>query len=161
MPILSPMGQNSLNAVLFRTQNPATFSNRVPGQPLFTENVNCHCYDPNTTFVLNPKAWSDPASGQWGSAAPYYNDYRGERRYTETASLGRYFQIREGMRLEIRGMFYNIFNRTFLNDPDSTNALATQVLSSTGQVVSGFGRINTGSTYLNPRYGLLLARFTF
>lgn len=161
MPILSPMGQNSLNAVLFRTQNPATFSNRVPGQPLFTENVNCHCYDPNTTFVLNPKAWSDPASGQWGAAAPYYNDYRGERRYTETASLGRYFQIREGMRLEIRGMFYNIFNRTFLNDPDSTNALATQVLSSTGQVVSGFGRINTGSTYLNPRYGLLLARFTF
>ena len=161
MPILVPYAQNSLNAVLLRTQNPATFSNRVAGQPLFNKDVNCHCFDPNTTFVLNPKAWSDPATGQWGTSAAYYNDYRGQRRYTEMLSLGRYFRVHEGMRLEVRAMFYNVFNRTYLNDPDSTNALATQVLSSAGQVVSGFGRINTGSTYLGPRTGLVLARFQF
>ena len=27
-----------------------TFYNRVPGQPLFTQDLNCHCFDPNTNF---------------------------------------------------------------------------------------------------------------
>jgi len=39
----------------------------VPGQPLFTQDLNCRCFDPNTTFVLNPKAWSDPAAASSGS----------------------------------------------------------------------------------------------
>ena len=161
-PILAPAAQNSLNSVLLRiTSGTGTYANRVPGQPLFLQDVNCHCFDPSKQFVLNPAAWSDPAPGQWGTAASYYNDYRYQRRYTESASLGRIFQIREHMRLEIRGSFYNIFNRTFLMDMDSTNAKATQSVSSTGAVVSGFGRINTGSTYLPPRYGLLMARFEF
>jgi hypothetical protein len=44
--------------------------NRVPGVPLFTQNLNCHCFDPNSTSVLNPAAWSNPATAQFGSAAP-------------------------------------------------------------------------------------------
>ena len=50
--------------------------NRVPGQPLFTENLNCHCFDPSKTFVLNPAAWVNPPAGQYGTAAAYYSDYR-------------------------------------------------------------------------------------
>ena len=38
--------------------------------------INCHCFDPGTTFALNPKAWTDPAAGTFGTAAAYYNDYR-------------------------------------------------------------------------------------
>src|SRR5262245_28537773 len=28
------------------------------------------------TFVLNPNAWLNPPAGQFGTAAPYYSDYR-------------------------------------------------------------------------------------
>ena len=45
-----PKAQNNLAATLFRN----TLSNRVPGVPLFTKDLNCHCIDPNKDFVLNP-----------------------------------------------------------------------------------------------------------
>jgi hypothetical protein len=152
-----PAAQNALSSLLFRSTN----VNRVPDVPLFTQDLNCHCFDPNKTFVLNPAAWSDPAAGQWGTAAAYYNDYRAARRPEENASLARFFRIREGMRLEIRFLVNNPFNRTYLNTPSSTNAKATQVVSAAGQVVSGFGYINTGTTWATPRGGLLEARFEF
>jgi hypothetical protein len=54
--------------------------NRVAGEPLFlVPNLNCRCFDPGRTFVLNPKAWSDPADGQWGTSAAFYGDYRNRR----------------------------------------------------------------------------------
>ena len=52
-----PSAQSNLNSHLFQ----GTFANRVPGQPLFTVDLNCHCYDPKKTFVLNPNAWVDPS----------------------------------------------------------------------------------------------------
>ena len=155
LPILVPTANNALSSLIFQS----TFANRVPGQPLFLKNLNCHCFDPNTTFVLNPAAWSDPAAGQWGTSAAYYNDYRSARRYDEQLGLGRVFPLREKMSLTIRAEFFNVFNRTYLNSPDSTNALATQTVNASGQVVSGFGRINTGSTYGPPRNGQIVARF--
>ena len=111
--------------------------------------------------MLNPKAWSDPGPGQWGTSAAYYNDYRYQRRSDEQISLGRSFRIKEGMTFTLRGMFYNMFNRTYPADPDSSNARATQVTRD-GQVVSGFGRINTGSSYVvGQRTGRMEARFVF
>jgi hypothetical protein len=44
-----------------------TYANRVPGIPLFTVDENCHCFDPNMSFILNPQAWTNPAAGQWGT----------------------------------------------------------------------------------------------
>ena len=52
----------------------------VPGQPLFLKDLNSHSVDPNKEFVLNPKAWSGPAPGEWGHSAVYYSDYRTQRR---------------------------------------------------------------------------------
>jgi hypothetical protein len=159
LPIRVPGAQNALNSLLFRN----TFANRVPGEPLFLKDLNCHCFDPSKEFVLNPKAWTDPAAGQWGTSAAYYNDYRYQRRPDEQISIGRAFRIREGMSFTIRGMFQNMFNRTYPADPDSSNARATQTYNSTtGNTVSGFGRINTGSTYVvGPRTGRIEARFVF
>src|SRR5262249_40151687 len=91
LPIRVPAAQNALASVYFR----GTFANRVPGQPLFTQELNCHCYDPNKTFVLNPNAWSDPAAGQFGTAAAFYSDYRAQRRPQESLALGRTFRFRE------------------------------------------------------------------
>lgn len=157
-PIRVPVAQNNLGALLFRGTN----TNRVAGEPLFTKDLNCHCFDPNKEFLLNPKAWADPGAGEWGTAAAYYDDYRYARRHDEQVSLGKMFRFREKMSLQLRAEFFNIFNRTFINNPDSGNAKATQTVDArTGLTSSGFGRINNGSTFAPPRSGQIVARFQF
>jgi hypothetical protein len=157
LPIASPSSTNGLATYLFQ----GTLFNRVPGVPLFTQNLNCHCFDPNTTFVLNPAAWTNPAAGQWGTAAAYYTDYRGQRRPVENLSLGRNFRIKERANFQIRAEFTNIFNRTEMNVPTSANPAATQTRNNAGQTTAGFGYINTGTTFSTPRQGQLVARFQF
>ena len=72
------------------------------------------------------------------------------------------FSIREKISFSVRAEHFNVFNRTCLNVPDSGNALATQVTNpTTGQTISGFGRINNGTTFLPPRSGQIVARFSF
>jgi hypothetical protein len=166
LPIMAPTATNGLASTLFRATGAVgttggTFFDRVPGEPLFTQNLNCHCFNPNTTFVLNPAAWANPPAGQWGTAAAYYSDYRYERRPVENMSLGREFRIKERTTLEVRAEFTNIFNRTEINNPTATNALATQTLNSAGQTTAGFGFINNGTVFSAPRQGQLVARFQF
>ncbi|HEY7335423.1 MAG TPA: TonB-dependent receptor [Bryobacteraceae bacterium] len=145
------------------------------GQPLYLKDLNCHCFDPYNTFVLNPAAWADPAPGQYGGPE-YSGDYRGARRPVENLAFGRQFRIREGMSLNIRAEFTNIFNRTYLNNPTisgvgispqaapvcklpsgSNGACSTPGL----QIVSGFGSINQSTTQYPPRTGQLVAQFRF
>ena len=62
--------------------------------------------------------------------------------------------------------FSNVINRTYMLNPDSTNAKATQSADpATGQVISGFGRIPTlgatGGGTLRPRSGTFVARLRF
>jgi hypothetical protein len=165
LPILSPVATNNITSVLPRQS--ATFANRVPGTPLFIDDPNCHCFDANTTFVLNPAAWTQPAAGQFGTAAPYYNDYRWQRQPSESLSLGRVFRIRERATFQVRAEFFNVFNRVFLSAPTSTNSTATQVRSGS-QTVSGFGYINTtvtsiqtGGAVPTERNGQIVARIQF
>jgi len=150
---------------------------RVPGVPLFTENLNCHCFDPNNTFVLNPAAWVNPPLGQFGTANTYYNDYRYQRHPSESASLARSFRIKERATIMIRTEFTNIFNRAGWNAPTATNAFATQTRAPNGTTSAGFGYIPSaavGGAASNPaaastasfatprpREGTLVARFTF
>jgi hypothetical protein len=168
----------SLNGYLFQGNS---FANRVPGQPLFTVDPNCHCYDPNKTFLLNPKAWADPPVGQFGVSPAYYNDYRSQRRPQENMNIGRTFKIREGMAFNLRFEVTNVFNRSYWNNPSGTNLTnahldcsgpAAQAPStcynSQGNTNTGFGRlVTTGVTAfgttanLLPRQGLLVGRFTF
>ena len=65
LPILSRYATINLQSVLPRnTSNTPTYANCVPGVPLFTQDPNCHCFDPNQTFLLSPAAWSQPPAGQ-------------------------------------------------------------------------------------------------
>ena len=142
----------------------------MPGQPLYLSDLNCHCYDPNTALVLNPAAWTNPAPGQYGGAF-YYGDFRGERRPVENMALGRHFQIRERVSLNLRMEFQNIFNRTYLNNPSNVSPQTAPVCKLTSgangacspglQVVSGFGSINTSTVLYQPRTGQLVAQFQF
>jgi hypothetical protein len=161
-PILAPTSTNNLSTLLFRP----TFYNRVPGQPLFLKDLNCHCIDPTKDLVLNPAAWSNPADGQFGTAAPYYSDYRYQRRPSESMSLGRSFRFgteAHPMNLSIRMNFTNIFNRLEMSNPAGSPATPTTRNASTGLLTGGFGFINYvgGSTFLPARQGTLEMRFQF
>jgi hypothetical protein len=133
----------------------------VAGVPLFLKNLNCHCINPYANLVLNPAAWTQPPAGQFGTAAEYYSDYRYERRPSESMNLGRIFKISEKKSFQIRMEFFNVFNRTYLNNPTATNAIASTTFNSAGQLTSGFGYINPGTTQNVPRNGQIVARFRF
>jgi hypothetical protein len=118
---------------------------------------------PNSNNVLASSLFR----GTFASSTAFYNDYRQVRRYSESMGLSRSFDIREGMKFSVRAEFSNLFNRTFMNNPDSTTF--TPVITRAGgdnnnpnaQLISGFGRINTGTVVSPARTGTIVARFTF
>jgi len=161
LPILAPTSTNNLTTLLFRS----TFYNRDPSQPLFLKDLNCHCIDPTKDLVLNPAAWVNPADGQWGTAAPYYSDYRYQRRPSESLSLGRVFQFgteAHPLRFTVRMNFTNVLNRLEMSNPTIVPS-TPKVTSSAGLLTSGFGFINYlgGSTFLPSRQGTLEMRLSF
>jgi hypothetical protein len=171
LPLESPVESNTSPLLSALLLGQTTFDDRVPGQPLFLKNLNCHCFDPQKTLVLNPKAWVEPAPGQWGTAAAYYDDYREQRRPTENMNLGRTFRIRERANLNIRAEFTNVFNRSIVGNPSSTNIAAQITTNQYGNYTNGFGYINATTVpsgagvaqLINnaPRNGMIVARVTF
>jgi hypothetical protein len=166
LKLCAPMGVlGGCNGSVWNGASPASYATRVPGQPLFLIDPNSS-FDPFTNFMLNTKAWTNPPDGQYGTGAPYYNDYRYRRRPSENLSLGRIFQIREekGMTLSIRIELMNVFNRVQIPNPgvefNSNNANNPQVKGPDGKTIFGFGyidAINAGG----QRTGQLVARFNF
>jgi len=140
--------------------------NRVPGVPLYlVPSLNCHCFDPSTTPVLNPAAWAAPAAGQFGTSAPFYSDFRYARHPSENINFGRTWRFKERMSLNLRAEFSNFFNRTYLNNPTSTNPTTPVTKNAAGLLTGGFGYISTTlsstSQLAQPRNGTIVARFTF
>jgi hypothetical protein len=165
LPIASPASPgNNNSATLLRS----TYSTRIPGVPLYLVDINCHCYDPTKTQVLNPAAWTDTPSGTFSPSAAYYNDFRYQRRPSELASFGRTFRLKERVSLALRAEFNNVFNRTLLLGTTAgtfvqpSTALNTPVKTdASGRNISGFGTINTTGTVSGERQGTIVARLTF
>jgi len=160
LPIPTPLATTPLNNQLFQ----ATTMNRVPGVPLYLVDPNCHCFDPGKTLVLNPAAWQNPAPGTFGNSALYYPDFRYQRHPQENMNLGRTFDITERVKIQLRVEFNNVFNRTYLNNPDATNPLAPVTHFPNGYLSGGFGFINLGTTstqFGQPRNGDIVMKVTF
>jgi hypothetical protein len=162
LPIPVPAATNSIQNQVFQ----GALDNRVQGVPLYlVPNLNCHCFDPSTTAVLNPAAFTAPAPGQFGTAAPYYSDFRYSRHPNENINLGRTWRIKERMSLNLRVEFSNFLNRTFLNNPTATNPTTPVTHGSNGLLTGGYGYISTVFSSTNqlaqPRNGVIVARFSF
>ncbi len=153
---------------------------RIPGVPLFTKDLNCGCINPYQDVVLNPAAWANPANGTFGPASgTLYGDFRQARRPQENMNIGRTFHFKENrMSFQIRAEFTNIFNRTQIGNPITTNPVSTPSKNAAGQFTGGFGVVNltvsgpntapsytqnavVGQLYQLPRSGTLIARFSF
>jgi hypothetical protein len=135
----------------------SSFASRVPGVPLFTQDINSK-WDPNTTFILNPAAWTNPAPGQFGTGSPYYNDYRARRVPNENLSLARIFTVKEGVTLQLRVELQNVFNRTFI--PNAFNLAVFPQTTVNGVPITGFGYSNAINA-AGERTGQIVARFNF
>jgi hypothetical protein len=121
---------------------------------------------------LNPAAWAAcPTNTTCTASGTLYADFCAPRAPSENANIGRNFRIKERMNFHIRAEFVNIFNRTLLAAPTTTNP-QNPVTKTAGINSSGFGVINTYATpgslstsamapYLTGRTGTLIARFTF
>ena len=147
---------------------------------IITVNPNSH-FDPTKTLVLSPAAFSptDSPAGQFGAAAPYYNNVRWQREPAESMSFARNFRMgKEGRYvLNIRAEFQNVFNRYFYSNPAGTGfgfTYPTTPKSATGAYVQGgpaAGALSGGFGYVSPfpgfgsanqpRSGQAVARFTF
>jgi hypothetical protein len=167
LPFAPPVA--TTNPVLGNIVFQNTFQTRVAGEPLFNQDLNCHCFDPNTTFVLNPKAWANPGPGQFGGGT-YYGDYRRQRHPYENLSVGRVFRLQEKVNLNIRVEMTNVFNRAYINDPTALNPAAVPTrLAGTSQTTAGYGFINNAvlnqGTFAvaggQPRQGQIVARLQF
>ncbi|MEO5926500.1 MAG: TonB-dependent receptor [Bryobacteraceae bacterium] len=128
--------------------------------------VNCKCYDPTKTQVLNPAAWENIPNGQWGADQSSIRNYRGVRTPLENASFSRNFRLQEKVMLTVRVEFTNIFNRTQLPGPTVTGNFATPPTKfttgpQTGLYSGGFGTLNVLSGTVTPRAGTYVARITF
>ena len=176
--IESATSTNALESQLGRTGT--NFDNYVPGVNRLLVDPNCKCFNPQTTLVLNTAAWTNPGPGQWGAAAPFYNNYRWQRQPAESMSFARNFPFGKEKRMnaQFRVEFQNIFNRVFLSAPASgtqgaapgttIGITAAPVISnniSTGFAnvySSGYGYIATiNGVGANPRFGQAVLRVTF
>jgi hypothetical protein len=167
LPIPTPASPgNNNNSTLLRS----TWATRVDGQPLFLKDLNCHCFDPSTTQVLNPNAWTNTPSGTFSPSAGYYNDFRYQRRPSELMSFGRTFHVKERVSLSVRAEFNNVFNRplllgttagTFINPGTALGTAPTPNSATDPRFKSGFGTINTLGTVSGERQGTLVARLVF
>jgi hypothetical protein len=164
----APPSSNSLGTYL---PGQSTRQIRVPGQSLYLKDPNCGCLDPTVETALNPAAWVDQAAGVWGSSQNYYDDFRSQRRPSESLSIGKRFPIwKERMAFSIRAEFFNVFNRLVsLPNPVTSVAPALPPTRQNGILTGGFGYIafnqiasnNQNNTYPSPRTGQIVARFEF
>ena len=175
LPIPTPAATTALASQLFQP----TLMNRVAGQPLYNVDINCHCYDPSSNFVLNKNAWANPLAGQFGGSAEYYGDFRYQRHPSENLNFGRTFRFGRDNRynVNLRAEFSNIFNRTQIADANlnAVNPLGAITCSigtvaagatscASGVTNGGFGFYNravSGTQFAQPRAGTIVARFQF
>jgi hypothetical protein len=127
--------------------------------------INCHCFDPTRTVVLNPAAWTNVPNGQFGANQGPIRWFRGMRIPVENANFGRSFRIKERASLNVRVEFTNIFNRMqlpFINLGNFASA-ATKFTSgpSAGLYSGGFGTIVPEAGTSGQRAGTMVARFQF
>ena len=104
----------------------------------------------------------------------YYKDFRAPRVPTENANIGRNFRFGKDARynLFIRAEFVNIFNRTIMPAPSTSNPQNPVTKNNLGIQTAGFGVINayftpgsanasTNAPFLQGRTGTIVARFSF
>ncbi len=129
--------------------------------------INCHCFDPTKTIVLNPNAWANIPDGQFANDNSSLRFFRGIRYPTENANVSRNFRITERVTFNVRVEFNQVLNRMELPQPTTArvNFASTPTTfksgANAGLYSGGFGTILPLSGTSGMRTGQLIGRITF
>jgi hypothetical protein len=99
--------------------------------------------------TLNSNCFANPGYEQPGNAPRYFSNLRTDGIHNIDMALDKEFIPREGMRLEIRAEFFNLFNTPRFALPDTLYGDST------------FGQISSTVSGSIPRHGQLGVRFEF
>jgi hypothetical protein len=121
----------------------AIYSNVASGADL-SRHFNGSRFGDPSNYYFNPAGFSDPGYGNYGNSGPYVAGLNGFGGAYENLAIYKDFKIKERMKLQIRGEFFNVFNRHYFDDPN------TSLGPNLGRVLGVGG---------SPRVGQLGARF--
>ena len=103
--------------------------------------------DANSASVFNGSCFGDPGDQVAGNAPRYFSNLRGDGIHNADLSVSKEFAIHEGMKLQVRGEFFNFTNTPRFNFPNTSFGD-----TSFGQVTSTLNR---------PRHTQFGLRFEF
>jgi len=103
--------------------------------------------DPNSASVFNASCFGDPGDQIAGDAPRYFSSLRGDGIHNADLSFSKEYIIREGMKLQVRGEFFNFTNTPRFNFPNTNFG------------DSAFGQVT--STLNTPRHTQIGLRFEF
>ena len=99
--------------------------------------------------TLNTTCFADPGLEQPGNAPRFFSNLRTDGIHNVDLSIEKSFVPHEGMRIEVRGEFFNFFNTPRFAIPDNLWGDST------------FGQISSTAMGSTPRHGQLGVRFEF
>ncbi len=115
--------------------------------PQLSSGISYHAAASTGTSVFNSNCFADPGDQVPGNAPRYFSNLRSDGIHNEDLSLSKEFAIREGMKLQVRGEFFNFTNTPRFNVPNT----------SFGD--TAFGQVT--STLGSPRHMQVGVRFEF
>jgi hypothetical protein len=150
--------------VTFQTGTPLTFSMLTPRLadgsqrpnvicPQLSSGISYHAAASNgqsgvgNPSVFNGACFADPGDQVPGNAPRYFSNLRSDGIHNEDVSFSKEFTVHEGMKLQVRGEFFN-----FTNTPRFASPNTTFGDSAFGQVTSTLG---------SPRHMQVGVRFEF
>jgi hypothetical protein len=129
--------------------------------------INCHCFDPERTQLLDPTVWEAVPDLTWPSQTQQLTFFRGPRQPQESGNISRNFRFGKDGRftLNIRAEFQNLFNRRLLPFTMTLGNFNTGVTrNAIGRATAGFGTFGDPATidnYGRERTGTFVGRLTF
>jgi hypothetical protein len=118
-------------AVYANVASGADFSRRFDGKQLDLNNPA----NPSNQY-FDPSAFSDPAFGSFGNSGPYVVGLNDFGTYTQDLAIIKEFRMGERFRLQLRGEFYDVFNRHYFNSPYASGIDTNIASPYFGQVTS-------------------------
>lgn len=102
----------------------AIYSNVASGADL-SRHFNRSNFNPSNladpgNLYFSPAGFSNPAYGQFGNSGPYVAGLNTFGTANENVALYKDFKIKEGMKLQLRGELFNVFNRHYFDNPNTS-----------------------------------------
>jgi len=102
----------------------AVYSNVAPGADL-SRHFNGSKFNPSDhadagNLYFSPAGLSNPAYGRFGNSGPYVAGLNNFGTASENLAVYKDFRIGERMKLQLRGEFFNVFNRHYFDNPNTS-----------------------------------------